>query len=100
MAYINPDQGTPMPTLLRKPCASLAAAVFVMFFAVGLILTCLSYLHSAAITGVPFGGHTLQIGRDYVWANRIVVGFLILASLLFAHALARVVQSINRWRGC
>ncbi len=86
----------PLSTTRRK--IHLAAVAAMVAGSVAMIWTILRYLHAAALEAVPFEGHTLQLGREYVYANRIAVLFLIVFSALLAHAVARLLQLISHWR--
>jgi hypothetical protein len=79
----------------RKACLFAASSAAV--YATAMICSMLFFLQDAVAEAVPFGGHTLAIGHEYVWANRIAVLFFIVSCALLAHALARIAQITRAW---
>jgi hypothetical protein len=86
------------PNTLKNRKICLFAAASAAVYATAMIGLMLFFLQDAAAAAVPFGGHTLAIGHDYVWANRIAVLFIVVSCALLAHALARIVQITGTWR--
>lgn len=68
------------------------------FYSYAMIMALMCFLRDAALAAVPFGGHTADLGREFVWTNRIAVLFLIVFCALLAHALARMAQIVGAWR--
>ena len=83
---------------MEKQSLALAITALLAVFSAGAILFFMQFLGDEAKSAVPFGGHTLPIGLDYIWANRMAVFFLIVSCTLFAHTTARATQQIVRWK--
>jgi len=78
--------------------AALAGASLTAVFAAGFLSFFIRFLGDEAQAALPFGGHTVPLGYDFIWANRVAVLFVILCAMLVAHSLARIVQMAGRWR--